>query len=130
MPRAATADIVLPGGAPAAWPAAARAALSPCFQSSYAACAANPAHAGKLLADWNATILRRLAPAMAASSANGFFVNSCYRHHNIDGASAFDTKVSVDGRGDVSLVDAVASWVLGLDGPTKVLDPRPPFKCP
>lgn len=49
---------------------------------------------------------------------------SCYRHHNIDGEYSFSTKV-----GNTSLVDAVASWALGLPGPTRLIDTRQPLKC-
>eukprot|EP00035_Acanthoeca_spectabilis_P039687 m.64227 g.64227 ORF g.64227 m.64227 type:complete len:489 (+) comp9706_c0_seq1:1521-2987(+) len=117
----ATSDIVFPGGAPANWPASERATLVPCFTTSFGDC--HPGYARDVLASWNATILAGIQPA-AKSSTAGYFLNACYRHHNIDGTYSFATKI--DG---ISLVQAVANWVLGLPGPTKLIDYADPALC-
>ena len=68
-------------------------------------------------------------------NAASYFVNRCYRHHNIDGPEVFTTRIPSAGestieagRGDVSLIETIANWALGLKGPTKLIDSREPTK--
>jgi hypothetical protein len=117
----ATSDIVLPGGAPPSWPSAERSTLTPCFTKSFADCHAG--FAGATLASWNATILAGIEPGMRSATV-GYFLNACYRHHNIDGAYSFYTTI-----GGVNLIEAVANFVLGLPGPTKLIDYADPRVC-
>jgi hypothetical protein len=50
---------------------------------------------------WAVSFGGKLAPALA-NQKDGLFVNNCHRHHNIDGAEAFTTKIN-----GTSLVEAV-----------------------
>eukprot|EP00035_Acanthoeca_spectabilis_P008138 m.149094 g.149094 ORF g.149094 m.149094 type:complete len:429 (-) comp14225_c0_seq2:181-1467(-) len=118
----ATYWVVLPGGAPPSWPTAEQATLTPCFEQTYAEC--HPGYARNVLTNWTATIRAGLTPAVHSPSS-GYFMNACYRHHNIDGDEAFTTRIN-----GVSLVEAVANWVLGLGGPTKLIDAGLPSVCP
>ena len=88
--------------------------LVACFTSDSAACVGE---AGRKFDNWTATITALLP---AATTPHGWFVNRCYRHHNIDGLYTFDTFI-----GGVSLIDAIGSWVLGLPGATRLVDARP-----
>ena len=56
---------------------------------------------------WGEAFRRKMYPVVAAQR-HGYFVNNCHRHHNIDGAEAFSTKIN-----GTSLVDAVADWIDG-----------------
>lgn len=119
---AATGDILVHGPFPPSWNASERAAMRRCSKAEYAACDA----LGRPFMDaWTDTIDALLEPARKSGGKHGYYVNNCYRHHNIDGAEAFATKI-----GGVSLVDAVASWALGLPGPTQVTDSSVPGSNP
>lgn len=79
----------------------------------------------KLAVDgWGAAFRRKLAPALAAPQ-HGVFVNNCHRHHNIDGAEAFTTKIN-----GTSLVEAVAAWIGGVAPAPKLLDTLVPGENP
>ena len=82
---------------------------------------------GAFFANWTSTVTRLLEPA-TSSSKHGYFVNRCYRHHNLDGLEAFTTHIPSEGK-NVSVVDAIANWAFGLDGPTTLIDPRSPLKA-
>ncbi len=66
----------------------------------------------------------------AAKESDGWFINNCYRHHNIDGNYSFDTTVaSTDGRRH-HVIEVLASWALGLPGPTRLDDTPAPGSNP
>lgn len=115
-----------PNVPPAGWPAQDRADLDPCFTADVTKCTGK---AGAFFTNWTDTITVLLDPA-TQSSKHGYFVNRCYRHHNIDGSEAFETTIPV-GNHSVNLVASVAAWIATGDGPTtKLIDPRPAaLKC-
>jgi hypothetical protein len=63
-------------------------------------------------------------PVLAAPQ-HGCFVNNCHRHHNIDGAEAFSTKIN-----SISVVEAVGNWMDGRHDSTKLLDDFTPGSNP
>eukprot|EP01050_Picozoa_sp_SAG11_P018470 SAG11_NODE_2796_length_2960_cov_3.574275_1_plen_83_part_00 len=65
---------------------------------------------------WATAFANKLGPA-TASAQHGYFINNCHRHHNIDGAEAFTTKINGS-----SLVDAVARWIDGEQPAPKLMD--------
>lgn len=119
---AATNAIVQPYSPPSGWPAAARRDLAFCFNSSAAAC---DAKSRPVMEAWLGRITALLEPAVRRAK-DGLFVNNCYRHHNIDGDYSFDTQVRAADGTLHTVVAAIASWALGVPGPTRLVDPPGP----
>ena len=106
---------------PPSWPKEDQDNLAPCFEADYTKCTTSSGLLGAFFKNWTDTITRMLAPA-TASKDHGYFVNRCYRHHNIDGTYTFETKIN-----NVSLIESIGDWVHGGGGSTtKLIDARVP----
>eukprot|EP00040_Diaphanoeca_grandis_P025423 m.140846 g.140846 ORF g.140846 m.140846 type:complete len:451 (+) comp30142_c0_seq1:212-1564(+) len=104
---------------PSSWTPKDQQSLVPCFTSESSACSGL---AASFFKNWTSTITKLLLPA-TLSSQHGYFVNRCYRHHNIDGTYTFTTKIR-----NVSLIQSIGDWVFGVssnENTTKLIDSRP-----
>ena len=102
--------------------------LSPTEVNEYSRCTTTYASCSwkwKAAVDgWGQAFRRKMHPVVAAPQ-HGYFVNNCHRHHNIDGAEAFSTKIN-----GTSLVAAVGKWMDGQHEGMKLLDDIRPGSNP
>eukprot|EP00039_Didymoeca_costata_P032730 m.39140 g.39140 ORF g.39140 m.39140 type:complete len:208 (+) comp9513_c0_seq1:2027-2650(+) len=89
--------------------------LVSCFTKDASACTGS---VGLLFQNWTNTITSLLPNT---STPHGWFVNRCYRHHNIDGNYTFETYID-----NVSLIEAIGTWAKGSSNNSRFVDTREP----